>query len=1242
MNVSAVFIRRPVATILLSVALTLAGIFAYAQLPVSALPQVDFPTVSVTAQLQGASPDTMATAVATPLIKQFSTIPAIQQISTTSSQGATSITIEFELSRDIDQAAADVQAAIARTQRQLPIEMTTPPSYRKLNPADAPILLLALQSETTPLPDLDAFGQQVISPALSTIDGVGQVQIFGSQKYAVRIQLDPDLLAARGIGVDEIQNAVAAANANTPVGTVQGPSQNLTIEAQTGLADAAGFRDLIVATRNDHPVRLGEVARVIDSVENNEQASWYDGERALVLAVQRQPGANTVAVVDRVKAMLPQLTAELGPTGSIHILNDRSASVRAAVHDVQLTLLVTVGLVVLVIYLFLGRLSATAIPTIAVPVSIITTFGAMQLLGYSIDNISLLALTLSVGLVVDDAIVMLENIVRHIDEGMPPMQAALKGSGEIGFTIVSITVSLVAVFIPVLLMGGVVGRVFHEFAMVVTIAIAASAFVSLTLTPMLCARLPAHAGPQQRNLFERAFDHVQKAYGRALDLSLRARPLMLLLFVATIGLTVWLFRDIPKGFFPQEDIGQLSIQTETRQDVSFPAMQALQQEAEAVIRRSPHVAHVASIVGGSTGGGANTLNNGRFFVELKPTDQRAPLPQVVADLRRDLSHIAGIGSFIVPVQNFSFGGRSSKSQYQFVVQGIDRDELYEWATRLGDRMGRDSAFADVSSDLQNTALQARIVVDRDKARSLGITADQLRSTLYTGFGSRQASTIYATGDNYAVIVEFDPRIPWSADRLDDVRVAASSGRVVPLSAFARVERVAGPLAINQLGQLSAVTISFNLPQGVALGDAVKRIDGDQERARRAGHDQHHLLRYRPRLPGGAGQPGPAAAGGGGDDLHRAGRSLRELHPPADHPHRPARSGGGGTGCVDRVRPGSQRDRHHRPLDADRHRQEERDHDGRRGAGSAARGLGATGGDPRGLPAALQTYHDDDPGGPHGHAADRDRPWRQRRAAPALGSGGRRRPVGVAAADTVHHARPLHLHGGLGGRPAPAVPASAARDRRGRRLAAEYWLQPHADMLDAGLVERLAVELEAEAQVERRSPGLRIEHSSANAGGSDLAQRLVHQQPAEAEAAGFAQHRHALDLGRCRRHHPPAQRADGAAVDERQEMRGRRLVLVDLLVERHALLVDEHRRADRQAGCPLGCIGSFPNERVRHGPRRSKFSRMGWVNARPPSTGSPRLANSRSSSGSTCARPAARPGLAATKRARTDGQSGSTI
>ncbi|MFO1074146.1 MAG: efflux RND transporter permease subunit [Geminicoccaceae bacterium] len=825
MNVSAIFIRRPVATILLMAALTLGGLFAYRQLPVAALPEVSFPTISVTAQLPGASPETMAKAVATPLIKQLSVIPAIGQISTTNAQGSSSIVIEFNLDRDIDQAAADVQAAIARTQRQLPAEMTTPPSYRKLNPADAPILLLALTSPTTPLPRLDAFAQEVISPTLSTIDGVGQVQVFGSQKFAVRIQLDPDALAARGIGVDEIEAAVRAANTNTPVGTVRGTAQNLTIEAQTQLADAAGFNELIVATRNGRPVRLGDLARVIDSVENNLQSSFYDGQRSLVLAVQRQPGANTVAVVDQVKATLPQFAAQLGNLGSLHVLNDRSASVRDAVHDVQLTLMLTVGLVVLVIYLFLGRLGATAIPSIAVPISIIATFGMMYLFGFSIDNISLLALTLSVGLVVDDAIVMLENIVRHIEEGMAPFEAALKGSGEIGFTILSITLSLVAVFIPVLLMGGVVGRVFHEFAVTVTFAIAASAIVSLTLAPMLCARLPqAHGtdGERRPNLFERAFARVTAGYRVLLDLCLRARPLILLVFLATVGLTVWMFQNIPKGFFPQEDIGQLSIQTEARQDISFPAMQALQAQAEAILRRSPHVAHVASIVGG--GGPTATLNNGRFFVELKPKAERGDLNRVIGELRTALNRVPGLNSFVVPVQNLSFGGRQSKSQYQFVVQGLSDSDLDGWAIRLADRMGRDPHFTDVTQDLQNTALEARIVVDRDKVRALGITAEQLRSTLYSGFGTRQISTIYATGDNFQVIVEFDPRIAWTADLLDNIRVRADSGKLVPLSAFAHIERTAGPLTINQLGQLPAVTISFNLPPGRSLGDAVAALE----------------------------------------------------------------------------------------------------------------------------------------------------------------------------------------------------------------------------------------------------------------------------------------------------------------------------------------------------------------------------------------------------------------------------------
>jgi hydrophobic/amphiphilic exporter-1 (mainly G- bacteria), HAE1 family len=827
MNISALFIRRPVATILLSVALTLSGLFAYRFLPVAALPAVDFPTISVTAQLPGASPDSMAASVATPLIKEFSTIPAIATISTTNYQGFTAITIEFDLNRNIDQAAADVQAAITRTLRKLPVELTIPPSFRKLNPADAPVVLLALSSDTTPLAKLDAFAQSVISPALSTINGVGQVEVWGSQKFAVRIQLDPNVLAARGIGVDEVQAAVAGANAATPVGVVEGKSQNLTIQTNTALMNADAFREIIVAVRNGRPVRLGDVARVVDSVENTDIASAYDGQRALILAVRRQTDANTVDVVDRVRAMLPKFAEELGPTGHLTVMNDRSLSIRDAVNDVQFTLGLTIVLVVFVIYLFLGRLSATLVPSVAVPISIIATFGAMYVFGFSIDNISLLGLTLAVGLVVDDAIVMLENIVRHVEEGMAPFEAALKGAGEIGFTILSITVSLIAVFIPVLLMGGVVGRIFNEFAIVVTIAIVASAIISLTLTPMLAARLPAHAAGAhehgRKNLFERGFDRVQAGYQRMLDLCLAHPFVVLMVFFASVGVTAAMFSAIPKGFFPTEDIGQLSISTEARQDVSFDAISAMQREAEDILRASPAVAHVVSRVGSN--GFSGTMNQGGFFVELKARDKRAPLPQVVEDLRQRLSVLPGLAAYITPVQNLRLGGRSSKSQYQFVVQGLDKGELDQWSTKIADAMEHEpKVFAGVTTDLQNAALQATITVDKDKARSLGITSDQLRSTLYTGFGTRQISTIYATTDSYQVITEFDPRLGWTVDRLDEIRIRAPIGnKLVPLSTIAKVTRTAGPLSINQLGQLPAVTISFDTPAGVSIGDAVNRI-----------------------------------------------------------------------------------------------------------------------------------------------------------------------------------------------------------------------------------------------------------------------------------------------------------------------------------------------------------------------------------------------------------------------------------
>jgi HAE1 family hydrophobic/amphiphilic exporter-1 len=829
-NVSAFCIRHPVATTLMSLAMVAAGLFAYAFLPVAALPRTEFPVVNVSASLPGASPQTMATSVATPLIKQFTTIAGIDTISSSSTQGATSIAIQFNLDRNIDAAAADVQAAIARTQRQLPQEMTDPPSYRKVNPADAPILLMALRSETTPLSRLDAFAQQVISPALSTIEGVAQVQIYGSQKYAVRVQLDPDALASRGIGVNEVQAAIGSANANTPVGTLQNVQQRLTIEAKTQLANAAQFGNIIIAVRNGKPVRLGDVAKVIDSVENYQQASWYDGARSIVLAVQRQPDANTVEVVDRVKALIPTFESQLPQSTTLETLNDRSISIRHAVDDVKFTLALTIALVVMVIFLFLRRVAATIIPSLAVPISIIATLGAMYLFGFSIDNISLLALTLSVGLVVDDAIVMPENITRLMEEeGKGALQAALDGSREIGLTIVSITLSLVAVFIPVLLMGGVIGRIFNEFAIVVTASIAASAFVSLTLTPMLCALLlgEGHRGHRREGRIgrslERGFDALLAGYDRLLHISLRNQFAVLMLFLATLGGTAWLFMAIPKGFFPQEDIGQLSVSTEARQDISFEAMATLQTELADAIGKSPYVAHVASTAGVATsGGGPNSgMNSGRMFVELK--DGRPALPQVLADLRRRAATVPGITAFIVPVQNLNIGGRASKSQYQFVMQGIDSDALYDWSRKMTDAMSRDRTFTDVTSDLQNNALQATLTVDRDKATALGISADQLRTTLYAGFGSRQVSTIYAAGDSYAVLLEFDPGRGWGPERLDTLRIRASNGTLVPLSAFATVSRTTGPLSVNQLGQLTAVTLSFNLPAGVSLGDALNRI-----------------------------------------------------------------------------------------------------------------------------------------------------------------------------------------------------------------------------------------------------------------------------------------------------------------------------------------------------------------------------------------------------------------------------------
>jgi HAE1 family hydrophobic/amphiphilic exporter-1 len=823
MNVSAPFITRPVATLLLTAALTLAGLAAYRQLPVAALPQIDIPTISVSTALPGGSPETIANTVSMPLIREFSTIPSIREISATNIQGASSISLEFALERNIDLAAADVQAAIARAQPQLPAEMTRSPVYRKVNPADAPVVLIVLRSDTYPLQQLDALVRTVISPHLSAIAGVAQVTISGSQKYAVRIQLDPLTLAARGIGVDEVERAVRAANAHTPVGSLTRSDQRLTIDVLTQLGDAQAWHDLIIANRNGRLLRLGDVAKVIDSVEDNQRASWHNGSPALVLAVQRQPDASTIDVVDKVRAALPRVQEELGPRVVLTTMNDRSHPIRTAIEDLTLTLVLTIGLVCAVLYLGIGRLATTLIPSVTIPVSIVATFAAMYALGLSLDNITLLALTLSVGLVVDDAIVVTDNIVRHIEAGASPHAAALKGAKEVAFTVISITASLIAAFIPLLLMDGVVGRILGPFAITVSVALAISVLVSLSLTPMLAARLP---DPRQReaghpSLADRAMSGLTRCYGICLDMSLRFRPLMLILFLISLVASGGLFRTVPKGFLPQEDIGQIMISTRARQDVSFAAMVELQRQVEQVLRASPHVAEVVSEIGAT---GTTSLNEGRLFVELKAKAERPPLAQVLTDLRRDLDQLPGIESLVTTAQNARMGSQSGRSAYQLTIQAQTLADLQNWSARLAHRMSQDAMFIGVRTDAQETALQATIHVDYDKARQLGITSEQLRATLHTGFAARQAATIHGSADSHQVLIEFDPHFVRTMDPLDLVTIRSTSGTLVPLSSFATIERAAGPRSIAQLGQRPFVTISFDTAAGIALGEAVNRIN----------------------------------------------------------------------------------------------------------------------------------------------------------------------------------------------------------------------------------------------------------------------------------------------------------------------------------------------------------------------------------------------------------------------------------
>jgi len=827
MNISEIFIRRPVMTTLVMVAILVFGVMGYQQLPVSDLPNVDFPTIQVSAGLPGASPETMASSVATPLERQFSTIAGLDSMTSSSTLGSTSVTLQFSLERDLDSAAQDVQTAISAASRQLPPDMPTPPTFRKVNPAASPILYLVLTTDTLPLATLDEYAQVVMAQRISTVSGVAQVSVYGSKKYAVRIQLDPKALAAHQIGIDEVSSAIQNANVNLPSGVLNGPRQELTVQSEGQLTDAAAYRPLVVAYRDGKPLRLEELGNVIDSNQDVRSGAWFGHagtqKRAMILAVQRQPGTNTVAVAGAVRELLPQFRQLLPGSVQLRVLFDRSEGIQDSVHDVKFTLYLALMLVVLVIFLFLRNLSATLIPAMALPMSIVGTFAFMVLLGYSLDNLSLMALTLSVGFVVDDAIVMLENIVRKMEHGEQPFHAALTGSREIGFTILSMTLSLAAVFIPVLFMGGILGKLFHEFAVTIALAVLISGFVSLSLTPMMCSRFLRPTRREEHGRFyqatERAFDWLLAKYGSSLDWVLARRGATMAVLALVVVATGWLFVAIPKGFLPSEDAGSIFGFTEAAQGTSFEAMREHQLEAGRVVLADPRVEQFMSFVG--RGGSSQ----GILFMHLKPRSERdASVDEVIQQLRPKLAQIPGIQVFLQNPPPIRIGGHLTKSQYQYALKGTDTAELYAAATKLEQRLRELPNLQDVTSDLQIKNPQVVIDLDRDRAATLGVSARQIEEALYSAYGTRRISDIFAPENQYQVILELDPRYQVDQTALDLLHIRSSSGALVPLSAVAIARRDVGPLSVNHSGQLPAVTISFNTAPGVALSQAVSEVE----------------------------------------------------------------------------------------------------------------------------------------------------------------------------------------------------------------------------------------------------------------------------------------------------------------------------------------------------------------------------------------------------------------------------------
>ena len=827
MNLSSIFIKRPVATTLLTAGILIFGGLAYRQLPVADLPSVDFPTIRVQATLPGASPETMASSVALPLEKQFSAISGLTSMNSTSNQGGTEITLQFDLSRNIDAAAQDVQAMIGRASRQLPGEMPAPPSYQKVNPADQAIFFIVMRSSTLSLSALDELAQSNVAQRMSMVNGVAQVNIFGSQKYAVRIDVDPRQLAARGLGIDELATAVQDANVNMPTGTIFG-DRTFVVTTNGQLMQASTYGPAIIAYRNGFPVRLDEVAHVYDGVENDRTASWQKRDRCIYLAVQKQPGTNVVQIVDAIKALMPGILEQLPASVSLDIRSDRSATIRDSVHDVKLTLLVTVALVILVIFIFLRNISATLIPSLALPGSLVGTFAVMYVLGFSLDNLSLMALTLSVGFVVDDAIVMLENIVRHMEMGKPPMQAALDGSKEIAFTIVSMTASLVAVFIPVFFMGGVVGRLLHEFAVTIGTAILISGFVSISLTPMLASRFlrPPHATRHGwlYNAFETVFEGGRRFYGATLRGCLRFRAATMALSIVLLGVTIYLFTIVPKGFLPNEDQGRFNINTEAAEGISFDDMVRHQLELAEIVMAEPDIAgvsHNVGLVGNNASGG---INAGRFFVELTPRDQRTrSVEDVIASLRPKLAQVPGIRAFPVNPPAINLGGGGNRPIYQFTLQDADTTELYKWAPVMEQRIREIPGVLDVNSDLRLNTPQVSVEMDRDKLSALGLSASQVENALRNAYASRQVTQIYAASNQYPVVLRVAPEFQNDPSAMSLLYVRSNSGRLIPLESVARLKTNVGPFQVNHFGQLPSVNISFNLAPQLALGDAVTRI-----------------------------------------------------------------------------------------------------------------------------------------------------------------------------------------------------------------------------------------------------------------------------------------------------------------------------------------------------------------------------------------------------------------------------------